>query len=96
MPLNLDKGDIDVSKWNKFEQDQASLFDGLVNNLALDNNYKHRIFIDGGADSFANYQYINKFCSGSEADRVTADEAGAVITKTVEEQYDDVWMKNIK
>ena len=57
---------------------------------------KHPIFIDGGADAFANTEYINLFSATNEKDRITADKAWETIIEKVNDNYENNWLKNIK
>lgn len=96
MPLSLSEGEIDTSGWSAFEQNQVEMFTNMKNGITMDIMSKHRLFSDGGATAWANYEYANLFCASSEADRVTADKAWDHIVSTVNDKYDNEWMKNIK
>lgn len=96
MPLELSKGEINTEGWNTFEKNQAELFDKAEHSVSNDIMNKHRIFVDGGASSTADYEFISLMCSNSEADRVSAEEAWDYIVKNVEEKYENEWLKNIK
>ena len=96
LPLSLSEGEIDTAEWNAFEKSQSELLSKAQITISTYTMRKHRVYIDGGASSFAGVQYISKFSAGNESDRISANEAWDMIVKTVEEQYEDVWMKNIK
>lgn len=96
MPLTLCEGEISTEKWNAFEKNQAELLGKIKHGITRDIMSKHRIFSDGGAASFADYEYVNLFCTSSEADRITADKAWNTIIKTINDKYDNEWLKNIK
>lgn len=96
IPLSLSEGEIDTAGWNAFELNQAELFENVKQTVTMDIMSKHRLFTDGGADAYANYEYANLFCASSEADRVTADEAWDNVVSNVNEKYDSEWLKNIK
>ncbi len=95
MPFNLDKGEIDISKWNSFEVDAYKLNEKAEYFVCEAFTGKDRIFVDGGASSFVVYDFISDMCSNSEADRVSAKETWEKITKTIKESY-DTWVANVK
>lgn len=98
LPLDLSEGEIDISTWNVFEQNQAQLF-ATTENIVTDYMMgKHRLYIDGGAHPFANgtYQFINKMSSQNESERVTAEQAWDGIQSIIKDRYDSEWMLNIK
>ena len=95
MPLSLDSGEPDTSKWNAFEKNQAELFattEYTISNLVMT---KDRLFIDGGAASFAAYEYIAPMSSKSEQDRVKGDKAWDTIVTQIKERY-ETWEANVK
>lgn len=96
MPLSLCEGEIDTSNWNAFEQNQAELFDKMDYGVTKDIMNKHRLFSDGGADTFAGQEFVNLMCANSEADRVNAEEVWSDIMTYIKDHYESVWMKNIK
>ncbi len=95
MPFNLDQGQIDISKWNSFEQDAYKLNEKAEYFVCEAFTGKDRIFIDGGASSFVVYDFISDMCNNSEAERVSAKETWDEITKTIKESY-DTWAANVK
>jgi len=96
MPMNLSTGEIDTSKWNAFELNQAELLNKAEYSINSDIISKHRVFTDGGAHAFANLEFVNLFCSHSEADRINANEAWDRIVALINDNYDKNWMANIK
>ena len=96
MPLNLSAGEIDTSKWNAYELNQADLFDKAEYNVSGGIMGRHRLFTDGGAHAFANKEFVNLFCSRSEADRINAKEAWDSIVALINDNYDTNWLLNIK
>lgn len=96
MPMSLSSGDIDTSKWNQFELNQAELLGKTEYSINSDVMSKHRLFTDGGAHAFADKEFVNLFCSHSEADRINAKEAWESIVALINDNYDKNWMLNIK
>ena len=96
LPLSLDSGEVDISTWNAFEQNQAQLFaqtETTLSNLIMN---KDRIFIDGGADSFVSYPFVSRISAKSEKDRMSANDAWDYIVDVVNDRYEKTWMANIK
>lgn len=96
MPLTLSSGELDISEWNSFEINQYDLLKKAEYNVTNYIMSKNRIFVDGGADAFANTEYINLFCTTNTADRITADKAWEKIITTINDNYESTWLKNIK
>ena len=96
MPLSFSEGEVDVSKWNSFEKNQYEILSGGTTFVSEHNSSKHRLFTDGGADPYASVLVIPKFCSKNAADRLDAESAWEKIVKTIEDNYEDTWLKNIK
>lgn len=96
MPLELSEGEVNTEGWNAFEKSQVELFDKAEHSVSKEIMNKHRIFVDGGASSTVEYEFISLMCSNSEADRVDSEEVWAYIVKNVEEKYENEWLKNIK
>ena len=57
---------------------------------------RHEIFITGNASEMADIKYVDKFCAGNSADRMTADEVWELLLKTVDENYEKSWLVNMK
>ena len=96
LPITMDSGELDTSEWNSFEKNQLDLFlkaEQVVTDYIMS---KHEIFSVGGASSFANYQYVNKFCSNNVADRQNAEEAWESMIAIVEKDYENSWLANMK
>lgn len=96
MPLSLSDGTLKTDDWNSYEKNQYDLLnkaEHCVTNYIMS---KHPIFIDGGADAFANTEYINLFSATNEKDRITADKAWETIIEKVNDNYENNWLKNIK
>lgn len=96
MPLSLSTSEIDTSKWTSFELNQAELLEKTEYSITSDIISKHRLFTDGGAHAFADHEFVNLFCSHSEADRINAKEAWNAIVALINDNYDKTWMVNIK
>lgn len=101
LPLTLsDDTVIDTSNWNDFQKSQISL---LAEAKQLPNAYsasRHRIFIDGGVGgglaTMVGENYVSAFCATNPEDQMTADELWAKIVQKVNDNYENVWLKNIK
>lgn len=96
LPMSLSEGEIDTSNWNAFEQGQADLFAKTKQSICNDIMSKHKLFTDGGANSFALYEFTSLMCAKNEADRVNADQAWQEIVTRINDKYDNEWMLNIK
>lgn len=96
MPLTLSEGEIDTSNWNKFNINQMKMMEKAGDIVTYDMMSKDRLFTDGGANNIAHYEYISLMCSNNAADRVNADEAWNIIVDTINDRYDNEWLKNIK
>ena len=96
LPFNLSEGQVDTSSWNVFEQEQAALFAKTQNTITSDIMGKHKLFTDGGANSFTLYEFVSLMCAKSEQDRIDADQAWSTIVSRVNDKYDNEWMLNIK
>lgn len=96
LPLQMSEGELDTSKWNEFEKSQYNMFSEATQIATEYIMGKHKIFYDGGARSFADYQYVNKFCSNNVADLQSASEAWASIVERINNDYENNWMANIK
>lgn len=96
MPINLDQGEVDISGWSHFEKNQYDLYKLTEQFVTKEVSSKHIIFSDGGAESFANYSYINRFCASNVTDQQGASEIWEAILKKIDTDYDNNWMQNIK
>lgn len=96
MPLTLSDATVDASDWNDFEKQQLEFFN-QTEHIACDAIMsRDRIFVDGGAGTFAGYEYISLMCSNSEADRINAKQAWDKMKLTIEENYEKTWLNNVK
>lgn len=95
LPINLSEGTIDTSEWNEFERVMFDMTKNVSYYVSGSSLSKHAIFTAGGADAYANYMFIEKYCASNPSDRQTADEAWDSIMQRVEDKYDD-WLSNIK
>ena len=100
LPLTPSSGSIDTSDWNDFQKSQLEL---LSEALIMPNAYsasRHRIFIDGGVGgglaTVTGENYVTAFCATNPDDRMTADELWEKIVNKVNDNYENVWLKNIK
>ncbi len=96
LPMSLSKGEIDTTSWSAFEQNQAHLLETTEQFFTWENSGKNRIFTDGGAQLFAELEYVNVFCSKSAEDRLSADEAWNKLVEEVNHKYEKTWMANVK
>lgn len=95
LPLQPSTGDLDVSTWNKFEQEMYHLYQVAEQDINSAFATRHTLWTAGGAEPYAYYPFIEYFCSNNPADRVTADEAWEQIMSTIQSDY-EVWEANIK
>ena len=97
LPLEMsDESKFDTSKWNSFELSQLKLLRESDHIATSDIRSKHRIFIDGGANSFADSNYITALCTNNVKDRKTANQIWDEIMQRVDDNYETTWLKNIK
>lgn len=96
MPLSLCEGTVDTSDWSAFEQQQLSMFQSAGNYVSKEIASKHAIFTDGGADSFAHFSFISKYCTENKADQLDAEGVWDGILGNIEKNYESTWLKNIK
>ena len=96
LPLSFAEGELDTSAWNSYEK---SLFDISETSTNFVSHYiagKHEIFAGGGAESFPGISYIAGLCSKNATDRITADEAWKRIVTSIDDNYENNWLANIK
>ena len=97
LPLEMSEADmLDTSKWNTFELSQLKLLTEAEHIATNAIRSKHRIFSDGGANAFADYNYISALCTNNVKDRKTASQIWEEISKRIDDNYENVWLKNIK
>lgn len=96
LPMELSNGQsIDAAKMSKAQQAQ---FDWIsADTLFADGGYsqKHEIYLTGGA-GIMNIEYAGKFCASNATDRMTADEVWKLWEKTVDDNYENNWLPNMK
>lgn len=101
LPLSLSDGSkIDTKGWNDFQKSQIEL---LEEALQMPNAYsasRHRIFIDGGVGgglaTVVGENYVSAFCATNPEDRMTVDQLWDKVVQKVHDNYENVWLKNIK
>lgn len=96
LPLSFADAQLDTTSWNGYEQ---NLYEISETATAFASYYiagKHKIYTDGGASSFVGLDYISGLCSKNSGDRITADKAWNEIVKTIEDNYENNWLANIK
>lgn len=96
MPLTLSEGLLKTDDWNSYEKNQYDMLNKAEHCVTNHIMSKHPIFKYGGADAFANTEYINLFSATNEKDRITADKAWETIANKVNDNYENNWLKNIK
>lgn len=96
MPINMDSGELDTSKWSDFEKNQYEIYKLTEQFVTKEVSSKHRIFSDGSAESYASYQYINRLCTNNATDRQSAKEIWEAVLKKIDTDYDNNWLQNIK
>ena len=95
LPVTLSEGELDTSEWDSFEKTMYQLLRDAKQIATQDIMSKHKIFYEGGARLFADYSFVNLFCSNNVADRQNADEAWDSMIKKVEKDYANTWLANI-
>lgn len=96
LPVTMSEGEPDMANWSSFEKNQYEIFQTATSFATEYVSGKHAIFYDGGARSFADYTYVNNFCSNNVADRQSATEAWTSIVDRIKNDYENNWMANIK
>ena len=96
LPLQLSEGEIDTSEMSEAQKIQFEW--NTPEAVFVDAGYssRHEIFITGNASEMADIKYVDKFCAGNSADRMTADEVWELLLKTVDENYEKSWLVNMK
>ena len=96
MPINMDKGDVDTGKWSDFEKNQYEIYKLTEQFVTKEVSGKHRIFSDGGAQSYASYEYINRLTTNNSTDRQSAEEIWKAVLEKIDTDYENNWLQNIK
>ena len=52
--------------------------------------------IGGGLATVVGENYVSAFCATNPEDRMTADELWTKVVQKVNDNYENVWLKNIK
>lgn len=95
LPLSLDSGEIDTSKWNNFEKAQDNLVKTAEQNATTYIKGQHKIFYLGGATAYAGLNLFDKFCANNATDRLNAKQAWDKLIEKVESNYKNTWLANI-
>lgn len=96
LPIKMTAGEIDTTDWNDYEKNQFDLFNKAEQFATEYVAGKHAIFYDGGARTFAGWQYINRFCTNNVSDLQNATQAWQSIVDRINNDYENNWMANIK
>ena len=96
LPLTFADSELDTASWNGYEQNLYDISQTATGFASYFIAGKHRIFTDGGASSFVGSDYIAGLCSKNSGDRITADKAWGQITESIENNYENNWLANIK
>lgn len=95
LPITMDKGEIDTSSWNAFEKEFYNFTVTAKYPATMFVMGKHKIFTEGGAGLYGGYSFVNLFCSNNVGDKETAKQAWENVMKTVDTDYEDVWLANV-
>lgn len=100
LPLTPSDTAIDTSEWNDFQKSQLDLLNEAVRMPNAYSASRHRIFIDGGVGgglaTVVGENYVSAFCATNPEDRMTADQLWEKIVNKVNDNYENVWLKNLK
>lgn len=101
MPLELSDGSsIDTKDWNTFQKSQVELLEDAVQMPNAYSASRHRIFIDGGVGgglaTVVGENYVSAFCATNPEDRKTVDQLWDKVVQKVNDNYEKVWLENIK
>ncbi len=97
LPLVMSNGEgFDYSSLTEIEQRQFELV--YTAKYFVDSNIasKGRIFTDNGINIMANISYVDKMSALNKQDRVSADVIWKSFEDKVEDQYEKIWINNIK
>lgn len=96
-PMLMSTGEkIDVSSFSDFEKSQFQLMDEGESFVSPHISSKHEIFVTGGADYLAKISYIDKMSAQNMSDRMGADAIWQLYLDTVNDNYEKIWLKNMK
>ena len=97
MPMELSNGEkidtADMSETQKIQFDSINSESVFVDSGS---SKEHKIFLTGGASIMAGIDYTAKFCAGNADDRMSADEVWDLMVKTVEDNYENNYLKNVE
>ncbi len=96
MPISLCEGEVDTTDWSAFELEQYELVKTADHFVCDYIASKHKIFIDGGANIYANEKFIPLMCSKNAGDRMSADDVWTTVTNKINDEYENNWLANIK
>lgn len=96
LPITKSSGTVNTSGWNTFQKSQYTMLSQALQTTTEYIAGKHRIFYDGGAKIFADYNYISELSATNASDRKTANQIWDIYVKTVNDKYDTSWLANIK
>ena len=95
LPISLDSGETDISKWNDFEKAQAYLVETSEQTATSYIKGQHKIFYLGGASDYAGLHLFDKFCANNATDRLNATQAWEKLIDKIESSYENAWLANI-
>ena len=93
--VDYSKVKINTAEWTPFSRNMFELEATYTNGIADQNIANHDIFNKGGADLFANVEFISHYQTNNAADKWTADQAWSNLTQSVESKYLITWLANI-
>lgn len=97
LPLTLDSGELNTSKWTEAAQKQANILNTTEQLVSSYYASKHKIFNIGGARWKAyDITYCDKFCSNNKNDRMTAEEAWKDSLEYAKDNYEANWLAELK
>lgn len=96
LPLAFSDAELDTTSWNAYEKNLNDISETATSFASFYIAGKHKIFIDGGVSSFIGLDYITGLCAKNSSDRITADGAWKKIEETIEGNYENNWLANIK
>ena len=97
LPLELDQGEYDESQYNDFQKETVKLLETSSQHATSYIAKKHPIFEDGGMiNNMANKMYVQYLCATNSGDLKSADKIWSEIINTINKDYEEVWLKNIK
>lgn len=97
-PYTMDKQAVDRTDWSTFEKSVAEISEDILQSGSQFIKSQHSIFAYGGAMSYANHigTYLQYFSVANPDDRITADDAWEQLIDTVDKEYENDWLANIK